>query len=186
MGNHRPARLRKARALLDGAAAPPEGQMRLSSTTDSKDRLGLEGHIRAGSWLRWSTGGRGRRLHSWCGSFLRVRGAAARGSRVHHGAARFASARAWPGPGALRRTQPPRRPQQPHPARTAAAPMFHRCRPDGTDVPSVPPRPHGPAARRRSAHTPTAASMTSRWTGRMLAELASSCPPLPGSFPRHG
>jgi ABC-2 type transport system ATP-binding protein len=27
--------------------------------------------------------------------------------------------------------------------------MFHRCRCDGTDVPSVPPRPHGPAARRR-------------------------------------
>jgi len=55
--------------------------------------------------------------------------------------------------------------RSPTPARTAAAPMFHRCRPDDTDVPSVLPQPHGPAARRRSAHTPTAASMTSRRTG---------------------
>ena len=50
--------------------------------------------------------------------------------------------------------------------------MFHRCCPDDTNVPSVLPQPHGPAARRRSAHTPTAASMTSRRTGRIVAELA--------------
>src|SRR5271154_3955517 len=67
----------------------------------------------------------------------------------------------------------------PTPAGTAAAPMFHRCRLDDTDVPSVLLRPHGPTARRRSAHTPTAASMTSRRTGPVVA--GSACPALPGS-----
>jgi hypothetical protein len=77
------------------------------------------------------------------------------------------------------RPRPPRRPpagpRSPGPARTATAPMFHRCRPDDTHGPPVLPRPHGPAARRRSAHTSTAASITSRWTtGRIVAELAGA------------
>jgi hypothetical protein len=46
-------------------------------------------------------------------------------------------------PGTPRSPQPPRSPPR---ARTPAAPMFHRCRPDDTDVPSVLPRPHAPAA----------------------------------------
>jgi len=52
---------------------------------------------------------------------------------VHHGAARFASAR-------LARPADPSRPADlcsPTPAGTAAAPTFHRCRLDDTDVPSV-------------------------------------------------
>ena len=99
-------------------------------------------------------------------------GATCPGSRVHHGAARFASAR-------LARPADPSRPADlcsPTPAGTAAAPMFHRCRLDDTDVPSVLLRPHGPTARRRSAHTPTAASMTSRRTGPVVA--GSACPAL--------
>jgi hypothetical protein len=57
--------------------------------------------------------------------------------------------------------------------------MFHRCCPDDTDVPSVLPGAAwtGCPAPLRS-HTSTAASMTSRRTGRIVAELAGF--PLPG------
>jgi len=65
-----------------------------------------------------------------------------------------------PGEAHPRRPHPARRPPQPRPGRpqapTATTPMFHRCRPDDTDVPSMLLRPHRwsarPAPLRSQAH----------------------------------